>query len=110
MSVRCEIVVHPERGNPISAVTENLGTGGVCILLPKPLERFSTCRLRLQLNDPLPPIDCTGKVVWIIPTKKDAKETKPSYDIGIEFVNLSEEADGALRRLIQEHADLKAQG
>lgn len=104
INVNCEILVRPEKESSLSTVTENLGVGGVCIMLQRPLVRFSACQMRLALDDQLPKIDCRGKVVWIIPTKKGAKETKHSYDIGIEFIDLSEESGSTIRRFIEEHS------
>ena len=104
VNVACEIVVHPAKSAPLATLTENLGAGGVCIMLDRPLKRFSACQLRLELKEDLSKIDCRGKVVWAIATKKSARDTKRSYDIGIEFVELSEESAALIRQFLQEQS------
>lgn len=112
VNVACEIVVHPEKGVSLATLTENLGAGGICIMLDRPLKRFSPCQLRLELNRDLPKIDCRGKVVWAIPTKKKARDVKRSYDIGIEFAGLREDSATLIRQFLQEqspHVKVKAE-
>lgn len=95
VSLRCEVRIHPDAGaSPIRAVTENLGVGGVCVILDQPLERFDRCRIRIEVDETLPQVDCSGKVMWTIPTR-GVQEKKARFDTGIEFVDLKK-ADAEL--------------
>jgi len=74
---------HPDN---ISTQTENLGLGGICVILPKDLGIFAPVEIRLDLLDGQPTIDCDGTVAWVIASKEDRK--KESFDTGLEFTNL----------------------
>ena len=101
LSLTCEITIHSEEEpKPISATTENLGIGGVCVFLDHALERFSTCRIKLDLGSKNPRIECAGKVVWTVPTRQ-VKQTKRRFDTGIEFVDLDVKEQEFIRGYIE---------
>lgn len=103
LSIHCEITVLPDGKNPpIIAQTENLGRGGVCVLLDRELERFSECLLKLDLGSKYPKVECGGKVVWIIPTLNP--EGKGRYDIGIEFKDLDQASSDAIAKVMDQEA------
>jgi hypothetical protein len=103
LNLRCEISIktNPASVSPLKAVTENLGIGGVAVILDQSVERFSQCHVRLELSPELAPIEGTGKVVWTIPTA-DPNTKKKSFDTGIEFVNLPAPDQELIRKFIQE--------
>lgn len=102
LNLRCEISIHPDEKNAgISTITENVGVGGVCVILDQPLERFGGCRVRLELDDQTPEINCAGKVVWAVPTQDSASSPR-RFDIGIEFVGLGTSERELLRKFLQE--------
>lgn len=101
LNLRCEIVIHPnDKTPPLVRLTENVGSGGVCVMLDKPLERFSHCQVRIELEEKLPPIECRGRIVWNVPVTKP-KSKNPNFDTGIEFVDLQPESLGALKKFIR---------
>ena len=85
--VRCDITIDYPIGGTIRAQTQNLGAGGVCVILQRELEKLSTVHLELSLQEILPPIQCDGRVVWMVRSKEFVSR-KTSFDTGIEFVNL----------------------
>ena len=88
LNLKCEIYVHSSPAAPaVKTVTENLGVGGVCFILDQPLERFSRCKIRLELDPKIPLIEGLGKVVWTIPVG-DASSSKKRFDTGVEFQDL----------------------
>lgn len=102
MSLNCEIQLKTlDKKETVNAVTENVGAGGVCVMVERALDRFSSCGIRIDLGSGTDIIECVGKVVWIIPTK-DAKGKKNRYDIGIEFVDMPESGQLALKKRIEE--------
>ena len=108
VNLQCEILIQAlELAEPIPAVTENVGAGGVCVILDKSLERFSKCRIRLHLNPTEPVIDCEGKVVWAVPTR-EIKSTRKRFDTGIEFVELESAGGQKIREFIETHATKKS--
>ena len=70
--------------------------GGVSVMLPEPLERFDRCKISLDLKDGEPPVQCTGRSVWVIPSQ-DRKSSKKNYDTGFEFLDLDEFSRKRLR-------------
>lgn len=87
INLQCEIAIASEgQKSSIRANTENVGVGGVCVILDQELERFSKCRIHLDLKGKKG-IDCEAKVVWIVPTRQN-KSTKKYFDTGLEFVGL----------------------
>lgn len=88
LNLRCEVILRDRpQGRILKAKTENVGAGGVCIILETPLERFSLVSVRLELDPNLPWIECLGKTVWVVPAREILPK-KERFDVGIEFVNL----------------------
>jgi len=86
---QCMVTVR-KKGSPhtFRTQTENLGAGGVCVVLDNRLEIFSTVDLIITLENCTPPVKCMGTVVWTV-KKRDPKKVKPQlYDIGVEFSNI----------------------
>lgn len=71
----------------IRAQTDNIGAGGLCVTLDKPLERFSNASVRIEIDPNLPWIECQGKVMWVVPSRNLSSKTE-KYDVGIEFTAL----------------------
>lgn len=107
--LHCEIVINPAAGDSsIMTKTENVGLGGVCVIQNQPLERFSQCQVRLELDKSLPAIECHGKICWIIPSRKPLSQEN-RFDTGIEFLDLKDEDRDRLRDFIQERLPKKFQ-
>lgn len=82
----CKITVkRKDQPDSLSTHTENIGIGGICVMLPKDLGIFAPVEISLDLLDGSPSIECDGAIVWIV-TRKGA--TPANYDTGIEFTNL----------------------
>ena len=87
ISARCDISIHDRIGGAIKAKTQNLGVGGVCVILNRELEKLSRVHLRLMLGELAQPVECDGRVVWMV-RSKELSSGKVTFDIGIEFLNL----------------------
>ncbi len=90
--------------------TENIGIGGVCVILKTDLKMFSHVDLELDLLDLENHIRCQGKVVWNVQRKDNAKDKPLFYDIGIEFEDLDvkeqERLDRIVKRLVKNAKEL----
>ena len=101
LAVPCEITLLGEvDGKPIKTVTENIGAGGVAVVLKKQYERFSKCRIKLKLDDKFPAIESFARIAWTIRTK--AKNKAFTYDTGIEFVDLKLQDFTLLKKFISD--------
>ena len=79
----------PGGDSAISATTENIGMGGICVLLDKGLDIFSPVELELTLDDGKGPLQIKGTIVWVVHRKEFRKEA--TFDTGVEFAELSPE-------------------
>jgi c-di-GMP-binding flagellar brake protein YcgR len=90
LHLTCEVQIQPVGKQKLfTASTEDVGMGGVSVMLPEPLERFDRCKISLELKDGEPPVQCTGRSVWVIPSQ-ERKTSKKNYDTGLEFLDMDE--------------------
>ncbi|PIQ86311.1 MAG: hypothetical protein COV74_05450 [Candidatus Omnitrophica bacterium CG11_big_fil_rev_8_21_14_0_20_45_26] len=82
---------------PITARTENIGAGGICVLLDEPLPKLSMVNVKLDIDDGGQPISCVAQVVWTV-ERKEFNAKKKLHDIGMSFIDL----DDASKRRIEE--------
>ena len=69
----------------LDAITENISTGGVCVLFNEDVGLFNKVAMELFLEDR--PIQCEGIVSWII---KKQDNNILIYETGIEFSRIEE--------------------
>ena len=101
LSARCDIAIHDRLfSQGLEAKTQNVGVGGVCVILDQALEKLSQVRLRLTLNESEKPFECDGRVVWMVRSKEPASG-KVSFDTGIEFLNLTPQNQARVEHFIQ---------
>ena len=101
-SYKCMVTVRQKGSTKtFRTQTENLGAGGVCVVLDRRLEIFSNTDLIITLENGTPPVKCMGTVVWTV-KRRDPKKTKPQlYDIGIEFANIVPEDRVKIDKLVE---------
>lgn len=94
----------------VSVASVNYGEGGVCLRLEEAIEVRSLVRLQLTPERPGPvggqprPVECTGRVAWVI-QRLDLRPMPPFlFDVGIEFVD----PPPVLRQLIAQRGGLAA--
>lgn len=105
LKLQCDIDLRDERGAfRISAITDNIGAGGVCVILPRALERSARVALELHLADGLRPVGCAGKICWVV-MRRVLFQHNASYDTGIEFLDILEEDRSRIRKLVLQHSD-----
>lgn len=98
---QCKCVVklqQKEKSSDIPAVTENVGLGGVCVLLRKGLNIFSQVLLEITLDDGKAPLRLPGTIVWVVRRRQIRKEV--GFDTGIEFVSLEPQDKARLEACI----------
>lgn len=83
----CEIDILTAPLHVIKCRTENIGAGGVRVMIDENLPISSFVGLKLYLSKK--PIECRGRVVWVVERKVKGKKTK--FDTGIEFNQISKE-------------------
>ncbi len=99
----CLVIIREPDALPdaILTHTENVGIGGICVLIKKNLKIYTKVDLEIDLLDLSDHVHCRGKVVWTV-RRKEHDSNKPFFfDIGIEFIDLKEEDAERLSRLIE---------
>lgn len=93
---RVEIAV-AHRATPVSGNSVNLSEGGLCVRLEESLDVKSPVTLKLfpQPRSGHPatlrsrPVECAGRVAWVV-QRSDLRAAPPFvYDVGVEFVRTS---------------------
>ena len=87
----------------ISTYTENIGAGGICVIINQDLGLFQGVDLELDLaNGVSENVKCNGTVVWVV-KKRDIKDKGVmQYDTGIEFVDLNEGSQKRVLKIVEE--------
>lgn len=99
-SARCDISISGG-GHTIKSKTQNIGIGGLCVILDKELEKLSQVKLRFVLDETQSAIECNARVVWMIPSK-ELSSPKVRYDTGLEFLNLDPLDRDRIQSFVQE--------
>ena len=95
----CVVALRQATSRPaISATTENVGIGGVCVLLDRGLDIFAPVDVELALEDGQPPLACRGMIAWVV--RRREFNQAPLFDTGIEFVGLTPEDEARLQRAV----------
>lgn len=91
---------HPPKD--LLAHTENIGQGGLCVLLRQDLKLFTTVDTEIDLLDMEEHVRPQGKIVWVVRRKPDETLKPLFYSIGIEFTKVSKEDQDHLWRNLQQ--------
>ena len=104
----CLVVIQNNEGSGKDIIlthTENVGIGGVCLILKQDIKMFTVVELELDLLDLGNHIKCQGKVVWSIRRSSQEKKKPLFFDTGVEFVNLpatdQRRLDEIVKRLVK---------
>ncbi len=95
----CKIVVSVPQAHTITTHTENIGAGGLRVIIPENLEVSTSVDLTIYIAEE--PFVCKGKVVWSVGRATPFYEEPRLYDVGIEFYQIDEES----QRFIQSFVD-----
>lgn len=86
----------------ISTQTENIGAGGICVIIKEDLGLFQGVDLELNLEDNRPPVKCGGTVVWVVKKSEPRQKGSSLYDTGLEFIDIRPEDRERLSELVEE--------
>ena len=97
----CKIKIkNKDSSEIISTVTENIGCGGICVILGKDLGLFSPAEVEVDLENGVGWIKCSGVVVWVVKREDAATKKTELFDTGIEFNNLKEEDHQRVEKMV----------
>ena len=71
----------------MAADSVNLSEDGMCVRMQEALEISSRVRLRVFAQAAARPVECGGRITWVI-QRLDLRNVPPFlYDVGVEFIN-----------------------
>jgi len=109
VSYRCLIkMTRSGKQETVDTFTENIGSGGICVVLEDKCKLFETVSLEIFFDEGEDPVLCEGSVVWIVKRHPMKRAEKVTYDTGIEFKNISAEDRERITRLVQNILDSEA--
>ena len=96
---KCVVTLRQDaKSSPITSTTENIGLGGICVLLERGLDIFSPVDVEISLEDKNPPLKIQGTIVWVVRRREVKKGA--SFDTGVEFAELLPEVKARLEAVI----------
>ncbi|MFA7131637.1 MAG: PilZ domain-containing protein [Bacilli bacterium] len=95
----CKIVVHFPKELLICTHTENIGAGGLRVIIEECLEVITTVDLEIYLQEE--PILCKGRVVWVVEKNSAYRDGYTFFDTGIEFSQIREEDRNIINSFVE---------
>jgi len=103
INYKCRIrVVDHGREEVFETFTENMGAGGICVMLTKEFDLFKTAELEIYLDDVSKPIVCKGTIVWVIRRRSGESKKASEYDVGIEFTDIDDKDRAKIISLVDD--------
>ncbi len=103
--IHCRCLLHIKKADStktISVYTENIGAGGVCVVLNEDLGLFQGVNLEITLENGIHTnIKCSGTVVWVVKKRLIKEKGAMQYDTGIEFVGINKDAGNRISEIIE---------
>jgi len=102
VNYKCLVIMNEGSGQrQLTGYAQNIGVGGLCVILDEETKRFDDVSVKLTLDDGGSLLECAGKVVWSI-RRSDVKDKKliTRFDIGIEFIDLPGKERARIERVI----------
>ncbi len=100
----CQVVIRQMDNRALSILThtENVGIGGVGVMIKQEVPVFTPVDLEIDLMDFGEHLKCKGKIVWVIPRKESDPGKPRFYDVGIEYVGLDEAAARRVQGVVEQ--------
>jgi hypothetical protein len=83
----CKIAILSTHQHIITTHTENIGAGGIRVIIEERLDIGSHVGLKIYLSENKP-ASCKGKIVWVVEKESNYRTGFFLYDTGIEFFDM----------------------
>lgn len=94
----CKIVIYTPRKHTLVSHTEDIGAGGVRVIIEENLDIASLVGLEISLSDAQ--ISCKGRIVWVVEKPDSGNNESSSWDTGIEFYEIDEKDKKTIDRFV----------
>ena len=95
----CKIVVYLPQQHTVVTHTENIGCGGVRIIIDENLEVSSVVGIEIFLDNGKV-LRCKGKVVWKLEEKSPLAKDAILFDLGLEFIDMKKEDKETIKHIV----------
>lgn len=85
------------------SISKDISKGGICIIAYEELKESDILDLKILLPDNNAHIVATGRVVWTKEFIIESAEKLHRYDVGIEFMEISEEDREKINKYVFTH-------
>ncbi len=85
-------------------LTRNISKGGICLIVYEPLSVNDLLELNIFLPDSKNPIRVDGRVKWIREFTIGDPAKGKRFDVGIEYVDISDEDQNKIIKYVFAHA------
>lgn len=103
LTLKCDVEIQEAKHSlRFATTTQNIGAGGICVILPRELAKLTQVLIRLHLTDDLPPVECHAKVCWVVRSRFLFKN-EDHYDTGLEFLDIKDNERQRVKQLIEKH-------
>ena len=85
----------------ISTQTENIGAGGICVIIKEDLGLFQGVDVELYVDESKP-IKCGGTIVWVVKKSESNQKNSIMYDTGVEFIDIRPEDRDRVSAVVDE--------
>ena len=86
--------------------TKNISAGGLCLVVYEKLNIGEKVQIEMELPSK-EVINAEGKVVWISEYEISGREEETIYDIGVEFVKISQKERDEINKFVFASFDIK---
>jgi len=98
-NIPCKIIIRTPKEKTIVTQTENIGAGGVRVVIEESLDISSMVSLEVYVDDQT--IRSNGRIAWMVPTKSKNFLKSKQYDTGIEFYEISSKDRAVIKELVE---------
>jgi len=96
----CKILIFLPQEHTLITHTENIGCGGVRVIIEGGLKLFSIVGLEIFIT-PDQPIKCKGKIVWQLKTANPLTNDILLFDVGLEFIDIKDSDKKKINTLVE---------
>ncbi|MBI4549700.1 MAG: PilZ domain-containing protein [Candidatus Omnitrophica bacterium] len=99
--LKCDIQIGEDRtAFKFNTTTQNIGAGGVCVILNKELPKLTRVFTRLHMPDYGAPIECHANVCWVVRSRFLFKN-ESLFDTGLEFMDIRPDDRERIRLIVE---------
>ncbi len=97
----CKIIIFTPPEHTILTHTENIGAGGIRVIIEEKIGVGEIVGLEIYLNETKNPISCKGRIVWVMEKQSLYRKNLLFFDTGIEFYEIKKENRETIKNLVE---------